>query len=184
MIELRVDDRIVLTSVEIEDAEQLFALTDGSREYLREWLPWVDRTLTVGDTKSFISSTVKQQANKDGFTCCIWYEGKLAGVIGLVHVKWANRTTQVGYWLGQNFQGNGIVTKCCRTLVDYLFYEMDLNRVEIRVAVGNERSRAIPKRLGFILEGTIRDGEWLGDHYVDNVIFGMLRKDWPNERAR
>lgn len=130
------------------------------------------------DTRGFIQASLEQNARNDGFQCCIWYEGKLSGMIGLVHINWANRDTMIGYWLGPEFQGNGIMTRCCRKLIGYAFEELDLNRVEIRVAAENKRSRAIPERLGFVKEGVVREAEWLYDHFVDHVIYGMVRRDW------
>lgn len=59
---------------------------------------------------------------------------------------------------------------------------MHLHKVEIRVAVGNEKSSAIPERLGFIKEGTLRAAEWLYDHYVDHVVYGMLLTEWQQQK--
>ena len=75
-------------------------------------------------------------------------------------------------------QGRGIVTKACRTLVTYAFEQYTLNKVEIHCATGNTRSRAIPEKLGFVQEGIIRQAEWLNDHYVDMVVYGMLASEW------
>jgi ribosomal-protein-serine acetyltransferase len=121
---------------------------------------------------------------KNRFHCCIWYGGRIAGVTGLPHIDWANRKSEIGYWLGQEFQGEGIMTRCIRTLINYLFESLELNRVEIHTAVENKRSQAIPERLGFFQEGIIRDGEWLYDHYVDMVIYGLLRRDWKDSAGR
>ena len=59
---------------------------------------------------------------------------------------------------------------------------MGLYRIEIRCAVQNEKSRAIPEKLHFTNEGTIRDGEWLYDKFVDLVIYGMLARQLPAGR--
>ena len=70
------------------------------------------------------------------------------------------------------------MTEACRIYTCHAFATWNLNRVEIRCAVENRRSRAIPERLGFQSEGTIREAEWLYDHFVDHVIYGMLASDW------
>lgn len=70
------------------------------------------------------------------------------------------------------------MTKACKACIDYAFNELKLHRLEIRCAVENERSRAIPERLGFTNEGTIREAEWLYDHFVDHVVYGMLEREW------
>jgi ribosomal-protein-serine acetyltransferase len=72
------------------------------------------------------------------------------------------------------------MTKSCRAVINYIFNELELNRVEIRAAVLNKKSRAIPERLGFTQEGIIRSAEWLYDHFVDHVVYGMLRDEWSN----
>ena len=54
----------------------------------------------------------------------------------------------------------------------------ELNRIEIRAAVGNARSRAIPERLGFKQEGTLREAERVGDAYLDAVVYSMLGSEW------
>jgi ribosomal-protein-serine acetyltransferase len=62
--------------------------------------------------------------------------------------------------------------------VNYGLHDLGLNRVEIRAAEFNTRSRAIPERLGFTQEGIIRQAEWLYDYYVDHVVYGMLSEEW------
>ena len=85
---------------------------------------------------------------------------------------------EIGYWLGSKFQGKGIVTGACRLLTDHAFDEWKLNRVEIHCAPGNKKSCAIPKRLGFQLEGVLRKAQRLNGKYLDTNVYGMLARDW------
>ena len=161
--------------------QKIFALTDVSRSYLREWSPWVDATRTVEDSKAFIQSTLQQFTSNSGFQAGIFDKGKFAGVVGFHDINWANKSTSIGYWLREGFQGKGIMTSASRATVDIAFREYGLNRIEIRAALDNRKSRAIPERLGFTQEGTCRQAEWIYDHYVDHVVYGLLKEDWCHQ---
>jgi ribosomal-protein-serine acetyltransferase len=171
-----------LRLLEERHAQELTDLTDRNREYLRAWLPWVDTSRTIEDRKNFIRGALKQFAENNGFTAGIWHEGRLAGVIGYHTIDWENRTTAVGYWLGEEFQGRGLVTAACRALVDHAFEELGLNRVSIACATENKKSCAIPERLGFRREGVVRQAEWLYDHFVDHVVYATLASEWQTRR--
>jgi ribosomal-protein-serine acetyltransferase len=84
----------------------------------------------------------------------------------------------IGYWLDEKYVGKGIMTKACIEFINYAFDVYKLNRVEIRCAEDNLKSRAIPERLGFTKEGIIRDGELLNDGYTNCIIYGLLRREW------
>lgn len=178
MFRLAIGAQAHLSILTHQDTEAVFALTNGSREYLRQWLPWLDAVQSAEATQAFIANGLEQLARNNGFQAGIWHGRQLMGCIGLHGIDWANRYTALGYWLGQPFQGRGLMTQATRGVIDLVFSHYGLNRIEIRAAVGNAKSRAIPERLGFRQEGIIRDAEWLYDHYVDHAVYGLLRADW------
>lgn len=171
-------DGIVLRMLDGRHADELFRLTDKNREHLRSYLPWIDQVRTSMDSGGFIQSGLQQFANDNGFHAGIWLNNELAGVIGYHYWHWANRRTELGFWLGAEFQGQGLMTSACRTFTEYAFVELGLQRVEIQCASDNLRSRAIPERLGFTKEGVRRQAEWLHDHFADLVVYSMLRDEW------
>ena len=71
-----------------------------------------------------------------------------------------------------------MMTRAVRAVVEHAVSVWKLNRIEIRAAVGNVRSRAIPQRLGFHEEGTLREAERVGDAYLDIVVYSMLGSEW------
>jgi ribosomal-protein-serine acetyltransferase len=73
------------------------------------------------------------------------------------------------------------MTRACRAMTTAAFADLHLNRVQIRCAVGNQRSSAVPRRLGYQYEGTLRQLQWLYDHFVDLEIYGMLAAEWSPE---
>ena len=180
MLTIRIDDDTELRTYEVEHAEEVFAVVDQNRTYLREWLPWLDNNTCVADSREFIQHCLVQLANNDGFQTGIWHKGKFVGSIGCHFIDRHDRKTEIGYWLAASSQSKGLMTKACRALVTYAFSEFRLNRIEIFCATGNTRSRAIPERLGFTQEGILREAGWLYDHFVDHAVYGMLAREWQH----
>jgi ribosomal-protein-serine acetyltransferase len=175
---LRVSDSVELRQLDQDDAEDLTRLIDCNRAYLKEWLPWLDNSTSLSDTMRFIGRSVEQAEDENGLTLGILCNGKLAGIIGQHYVDTLNRRTEIGYWIDAGYQGRGIVTRATARLTDYAFREQDCNRVILQCAAGNLKSRAVAERLGFAPEGISREAEWLYDHYVDLVVYSMLKRTW------
>jgi len=175
---LRVSDSVELRQLDQDDAEELTLLIDRNRAYLKEWLPWLDSSTSLGETMRFIGRSVEQAEDENGLTLGIVCNGKLAGVIGQHYVDTLNRRTEIGYWIDAGHQGRGIITRATARLTEYAFREQDCNRVILQCAAGNLKSRAVAERLGFVQEGILREAEWLYDHYVDLVVYSMLKRTW------
>ncbi len=86
----------------------------------------------------------------------------------------------MGYWLAKQAQGKGLMTKCCRTLVNYAFDDLKLNRVQINCNVENTKSRAVPERLNFKLEGIHRQVEFLNGEFRDWAVYATLKEEWKS----
>ena len=181
-VSLRVTDSVELRQLTQYDSQELSTLIDNNRAYLREWLPWLDSSNHINDTARFIGRSVEQAEDENGLTLGIVCGGILAGVIGQHYIDSLNRRTEIGYWIDAAHQGRGIVTRATARLVDYAFKEQDCNRVILQCAVGNLKSRAVAERLGFTQEGISREAEWLYDHYVDLVVYSMLKRTWILEK--
>lgn len=173
-----IDAHHALREVRCADAVELFQVVDRNRTYLRQWMPWLDTTRTVEDVRTFLKTALGQAAENRGFQAAVLVEGRIVGVIGHHGIDWPNRSTTIGYWLDQGYQGQGLMTLSGRAIVKHAFRELGLNRVEIRCATENARSRAIAHRLAFRLEGTRREAEWLRDRFVDHAIYGQLEEEW------
>jgi ribosomal-protein-serine acetyltransferase len=138
----------------------------------------VDDIRTVDSSRDFITRMDQEFADNGNPTAVIRHGGRLAGVIGIHHITWNDRKTSIGYWLGAEYQGKGLMTRACAAMIDVALVQERLNRVEITAATGNARSRAIPERLGFTHEGRLRQAQWLYDHFVDLELYAMLRDAW------
>ncbi|WP_221568059.1 GNAT family N-acetyltransferase [Alkalihalobacillus sp. TS-13] len=173
-----IDEDLSLKLLEKKDIPELFTLVDQSRNYLREWLPWVDGMEKEEDYEPVIEMWLKQFAEGDGFQVGIIHKEKLVGMIGYHQIDRRNLKTSIGYWLAEGHQGKGIMTKATKALVEHAFKTFHLNRVEIQCGLKNTKSQAIPERLGFVKEGVMRDAEYLYDHFHDCVLYSMLKRDY------
>jgi ribosomal-protein-serine acetyltransferase len=164
---------------EEDHAVALYRLIDANRPSLRQWLPWLDWSNSANDTADHIRLSHQRYKDANGFSAGIWVDGKLGGAIGLHAIDALHRSSSIGYWLSEDQRGKGAMTLACRSVVNAAFRNFQLHRVEIRCASGNQKSCAIPRRLGFAYEGTLREAEWLYDHFVDLEVYSMLEHDWP-----
>ena len=177
MFSFHVREGLELGLLEEQHAEDLYAAVDMNREYLRRWLPWVDVTQCPSDTQQFIRTTAMEFASRSSVVAGIWWDSSLVGTVGLHKIDWMNRRAEIGYWIVEPAQGNGLVSCSVKAMLRYAFHDLGLNRVEIRCAVDNNKSRAVPERLGFTFEGITREGQWLNGKFVDLRIYSKLAND-------
>jgi ribosomal-protein-serine acetyltransferase len=174
----RISEAIEIRQFEPRDAEAVFLVADRHRQYLRQWLPWVDQTHSAHNVREFILRSLAQYHANQGPNAGIWVDGEFAGSVGCHHIDWVNRSCSIGYWIAAERQGQGIVSRCCQSLLTYLFDEAGLHRVVIQCGTGNIRSCAVPQRLGFTREGVLREAERVNDRWVDLVIWSILEEEW------
>ncbi|CEA00078.1 Putative ribosomal N-acetyltransferase YdaF [Metalysinibacillus saudimassiliensis] len=178
MFVMTVNDKVSLQLLEPQHAAALFAIVDREREYLRQWLGWLDNKRSVQTQALFIGSGLKQFAEGKGLTTGILYEGELCGTASITSYDPITKTATLGYWLSESYTGKGIATDVVRALMDYCFFERGVEVVEIRAAVGNIKSRAIAERLGFTWHSTAHNAENLYGRWVDHAVYQMTRKDY------
>jgi ribosomal-protein-serine acetyltransferase len=173
----------LIRSLAEEDVPELFQLVDANREYLRAWLPWLDGTRREKDLRAWATAERENAGAGRSAQFVIVDEGRIAGVIGFHEIDWSHGQVELGYWVAEDRQGRGLVTRAARALLQIAFEELGLNRVGIKTATGNARSRGVPERLGFRHEGVLREGERLYDRYVDLDSFALLASEWRAGRS-
>ena len=174
--DIQVSPDILLKELAAADAQVIFGTIDAQRSYLGEWLPFVPFTTDVSFTEAFVNTYVGSPRHNPTFT--IWYKGAFAGLIGFKDSDYDNEKTEIGYWLSEAFQRKGIVTLACQKLIKFAFDELQMNRIQIKVAEANTKSRSIPERLGFCLEGIERCGEKHANGYFDLCVYSLLKSDY------
>jgi len=178
MFSWRIDDHLELALWEETDAQELSDVIRLEAEYLGRWLPFASAGYDPAAALDYIRRTRREWAEYRGLELKILYEGRLAGSVGLHAVSREHGRGEIGYWLRENLQGRGIMTRAVRALVAYAFGPLGLHRLVVMAQPGNVKSRAIPERLGFRQEGVLRHDLRHPDGYVDHVIYGLLADEW------
>ena len=168
-------ERLALRKHDLALAKTMFRYVDTDRDRLRVFLPWVDPTKTVEDIRGYIQRT--QDGRKDGTLIDYGMFDPVSrvylGNAGVHAIQWNHECCELGYWILGQFEGKGYVSEAVR-LLERTCFDLDFHRVEIRCSSHNERSAAIPRRLGYTLDGVLRENAIEFDHYRDTLVFGKL----------
>ena len=116
--------------------------------------------------------------NQEGLALGIFYNETVIGGIGMHDWDLDTKKAQIGYWITGEYEGKGIIIKCLVPFIDYLFTKTGLNKIEIHYVTANKRSAKVAARLGFVLEGIIRQATMRNGMPEDLAISGMLRSEW------
>ena len=179
---LVVDEKIELRLPDIKYAAEFFHIINTQRSYLGQWLPWVEYTTEEEDSRKFLKEARLFNQGGQKLTTLIFYEKKVAGSLSLVYISKEHGYAEMGYWLSEKLQRKGIMIKACHRLIDYCYQHMEIHRIEIEVAKENHKSQAIPKKLGFKHEGTMREGTKLHGQFIDTELFSLLRWEWEQRK--
>ena len=175
---IKIDTEIELKQLEQTDSFDIFETIDSQREYLGKWLPFVEFTKEISDTEKFVDSIINAPKDRFEFVFAIRKQNKFIGLIGFKDTDRSNKKTEIGYWLSEKYQKQGIITKSVEKLCDFAFNKQDINRIQIKCAVDNKSSIKVPQRLGFKFEGIEREGELLtGNIFTDLEIYSKLKSD-------
>ncbi len=175
--QIAVAEDLYLRLASPDDAYSLYHLIDTHRAYLREWLPFIDFSVSVLDTKAYLRA-VSDSKNKSEEVYVILYRQDIAGIIGFKGIDQVNRKAEMGYWLSEDLQGHGIVRRSCKALLQHAFGKMGMHRIQIKTGVGNHRSSNVPQKLGFTLEGVQRDGEYLNGRFHNLEVYSLLKPEF------
>lgn len=173
MFSYKITPDLELRQLQLSDSSALIEIVNAHRAYLREWLHWVDGTLTARDAEKFIAATLHEYNESQAFTAGIWLSGQLVGAIGHNRIDWSHHMANPGWWLIPPTQGKGVMTQCCRVVFNHTFSQLRLSRICVGVATGNMRGHQMVKRLGFVRISTLRNAEKLQGKKVDHVIYEL-----------
>jgi ribosomal-protein-serine acetyltransferase len=174
---ISIDHELQIELINESHIQAIFEMVDNNRSHLRTWLGFVDRMQTSEFAKNFVNGTMQRNSEGQEYAFVILENEVIVGRIGIYKIDGQNKIGEIGYWIIENAQGKGIITKACKTLLDFCLTELQLNRIEIKCGTGNTKSQEIPKRLHFTEEGILRQAEYINGQFIDLKLFSFLRTD-------
>lgn len=175
-----VDDELRLEVLHASLARQLHEVVEENRHYLAQTLPWAEETSTLDDTREFIGLRRRVFEHGRAIPLAIIYRGDIVGGLGMDVVDPEIRCGELGYWLDEDHQGMGLMTRSVSALLDVAFGAWRMHRIEVHTTPQNSPSVRVAERLGFVLEGTKRQAGMLAGRRVDLLLFSLLAEDWHN----
>jgi len=172
--------RVLLRPYWGDDAEQVFAAIDESREHLRPWVSWVDTNRTVDDVRDFCVRSQASWLLRNELALGIFdsTSGRYLGGTGLHDPDWELRAFELGYWLRVTAIGQGYATESTRLLADFALSCLQARRVTLRCDARNEASRRVAERAAFVLEGHLRNVSIRPDGMVsDDLLYAIVPDD-------
>ena len=179
-------ERLVIRCYDPKDALYLQKSIQESVEHLRPWLPWVKTEPEELQVK--IERLRVFRADFDLNKQYIYgvfdpKENELIGGIGL-HPRVGSNAFEIGYWVNVNHVNKGYATEFSAALTKVAFEIENIDRVEIHCDPQNIKSAAIPKKLGYAYEATLRNRcENIEGELIDSMIWSLLKEDYLKSPA-
>lgn len=172
-------DRLSLRQMKMDDAEAVFAFkSDPSvtvcygqepHRTIEESRAWLQRRMddyAIRDSIFWVL-TLKDDDEAIG-ECCLW------------NFDSSFQCAEIGYELHTKFWYKGLMAEALKAVLAYGFLEMGLHRIEASPLAGNIRSQNLLSKLGFRLEGTLRERHFFQGRFLDQMYFGLLKEEWSD----
>lgn len=175
MDEWSVRENVKVKLVKPDDAVSLYEQIEKTRPQLAKFMPWGDSMRSVEDEKDFLEYCQGRMQDKKLWITSIWVDEKPVGMIDLHNIDLDNSHAEVGYWLGGEYQGNGVMTDCLKRVLEIGFEEMKLHKIKLLAEQVNEASNAVAQKAGFILEGQLKDEIYSDGKFHDANLYGLVK---------
>jgi RimJ/RimL family protein N-acetyltransferase len=172
-------ERLVLRPPRAGDGAAMNEAVVESIEGLQRWMPWATPTPTPDDTETWCRKAAADFIARKQLPMLMFLraDGSFVGSSGMPRIKWDVPRFEIGYWVRRRLEGQGFVTEAVAALTRFCFDTLGARRVEIVADELNERSWRVPERLGFRLEGTLRNECRSAHGLRDSRVYAVTRPD-------
>ncbi|MDR3446825.1 MULTISPECIES: GNAT family N-acetyltransferase [unclassified Dyella] len=158
-----------------EDADSLYEAARESHATVSPWMPWLRDNYSRDDSATWIATCQSNRERGDAYTFGIFDEsGRALGDIGLNRIDHTRGSANLGYWVRESAQGQGVAKRAARAIAAFGFEVLGLARIEIVAAVENVASRRTAESIGAHLDGISPNHILLRDEAVPAAVYSLL----------
>jgi RimJ/RimL family protein N-acetyltransferase len=179
-------DRLMLRAPRMGEAAEINYAVNESFLELHQWMTWAKQPPTLEESEAFSRKSLAAFVLRQELQYRIYLKaGEIfAGCISLFNIDWTIPRIEIGYWLRSRLRGSGYMTEAVAALTSLAIDSLKANRVEIRSDVNNLRSRRIADRLGYSLEGILRNHDRAPAGELRNTcLFAITAEDWRQRQV-
>lgn len=158
-------ERLVIRMPKPGDGKAVHEAINASIDELKPWMPFAQKEQSEQEVEVNIRQSYLAFLKREDLRLLVFLKetGQFIASSGLHRIDWAIPKFEIGYWIDSRFSGKGYMTEAVEGITNFAFQELLARRVEIRCDEKNIKSRAIPERLGYSLEGTLKNDDLTPD---------------------
>jgi RimJ/RimL family protein N-acetyltransferase len=162
-----------------QDAESLCDAAQSSLSTVGRWLPWCHAGYALEDARAWIACCKHGWSHAEHFAFAVFDggSGELLGAVGLNQRNLKHRSANLGYWVRQSRQGEGIAARAASLVAGFGFERLGLTRIEIVTLPDNGASRRTAEKIGAKFETLARHRLWVQEEPMDAVVYALIRAD-------
>ena len=170
-------ERLIIRPIAFEDKNAVFEYrSDSETNKYQGWIP-----KTIDDVETFIGNTSTQINEPETWFQLVIIEKetqKIIGDLGIHFIDSDNKQAEIGCTLNKDFQNIGYATESVRSVINYLFVDLNKHRITTSIDPENKSSIRLVERIGFRKEAHFIESLLINGKWVDDLIYALLEKDW------
>jgi ribosomal-protein-serine acetyltransferase len=171
-------DHLVLKDLSLEQAEPFFEHIQANRDAYDDTIPFVSRTHSAETMRENIARNLKRQETGEAELYTLWDGERMAGYFLVREKEPEARWAEIGYMIGKEWRGKGITKNICDLIIEELFDQQGMQKIVICCNDDNLASIGMAKKLGFRLEGNLRNHFVVNGKVRNMLCFGLLKEEW------
>ncbi|MBN1161307.1 MAG: GNAT family N-acetyltransferase [Dehalococcoidales bacterium] len=173
------DGNILLRPYRMSDVDKLFHAVRESVNEMSVWLPFAHENYSIRESKDWIKKRPKEWRKGIAYDFAVFdmQSGDMLGGCGLNEIDERNGKANLGYWVRTSRTGKGVAVATTRLLAKWGFEVLKLKRIEIGIALGNQRSLRVAEKVGARREGVLRNRINIRDVMHDAVMHSLIPGD-------